>query len=188
MVESISSGLMVSMQNFGGSKKLDSVRMFAHISATVGGDGRTIKREQLQNFISNVEQGTSAIKISQKQLKAYKQLDTYWNHLFDDKEEITAADFEKAIGFFINVMVNDEEEDDNEKFSEELREKAKKYMDELSEKLNGDKEKTPSIKQLKDYLSELIKNNDENQNDDEIAKIVNLIAEKENPQENTYSA
>lgn len=187
MVKSISSGLMLGMQNFGGSKKLDSVRMFAHISATVGGDGRTIKREQLQHFINNVEQGTSAIKISQKQLKAYKQLDTYWNQLFGDKEEITAADFEKAIGFFINVMVNDED-DDNEKFSEELREKTKKYMEELSEKLNGDKEKSPSIKQLKDYLSELIKNNDENKNDEEIAKIVNLIAEKENPQENTYSA
>lgn len=186
MVKGITTGLMLSMHNFGGGKKLEINKVFAGISVTVGGDGKSITRNQLQTFIKKVEMGVNEVKISQKQFKAYKLLDSSWETLFGDKDAITAQDFEKAIGIFTDLIINNEE-DENVEFIEELKEKAKKRLEELSEKINGDKDKKPTVEQLKEYLSELISKNEDNKNDEEIALVTNLIAETQNPSENEYT-
>ncbi|MBR1680994.1 hypothetical protein IJ707_04300 [bacterium] len=187
MISTITSGMMLNMYKYGSpTKQIDQRQVFASVSIMVGGDGRSISKSQLKSFIDKASNGS--VRVSDTQLRALKSMYSSWNDLFGkDTDAITVDDFNKAPYLFYQVAMSSNEEDENEKFAREMREKAEKYRKELSEKINGDDSKTPTLEQLQEYLNELISKNDEENNDDEIAKVTNIIENIKNIQ-NEYEA
>lgn len=172
MINGISSGQMLKLQNFSGSRKLTTEKMFGMISIQLGGDGRTINRTQLQQYIQKADDGL--INCSSKQLKAFKLLDDNWKDLFGDTDSITAKDFNKAAGIFAQIILAKEDKSDMEKLQEELQkqvEKQKKAREEQEKKLKEkqDKEKEEDDKKVED---------DDEKDDDNDETIINNLIEK----------
>ena len=170
MINGISSGQMLKLQNFSGGRKLTTEKMFGMISIQLGGDGKTITRNQLQQYIQKADNGL--INCSSKQLKAFKLLDDNWKDLFGDSDSITARDFNKAAGIFAQIILAKDDKSDIEKLQEELQkqiEKQKKTREEQEQKL---KEKQDKEKEEDKKVEET-----EEDNTDE-GKIINNLIEK----------
>lgn len=172
MINGISSGQMLKLQNFSGGRKLTTEKMFGMISIQLGGDGKTITRNQIQQYIQKADNGL--INCSSKQLKAFKLLDDNWKDLFGDSDSITARDFNKAAGIFAQIILAKDDKSDIEKLQEELQkqiEKQKKTREEqekkLKEKQDKDKEKEEDKK---------VEETEEDNTDEE--KIINNLIEK----------
>lgn len=172
MINGISSGQMLKLQNFSGGRKLTTEKMFGMISIQLGGDGKTITRNQIQQYIQKADNGL--INCSSKQLKAFKLLDDNWKDLFGDSDSITARDFNKATGIFAQIILAKDDKSDIEKLQEELQkqiEKQKKTREEqekkLKEKQDKDKEKEEDKK---------VEETEEDNTDEE--KIINNLIEK----------
>ena len=171
MINGISSGQMLKLQNFSGGRKLTTEKMFGMISIQLGGDGKTITRNQLQQYIQKADNGL--INCSSKQLKAFKLLDDNWKDLFEDSDSITARDFNKAAGIFAQIILAKDDKSDIEKLQEELQkqiEKQKKTREEQEKNLKEqqDKEKEEEDKKVEET---------EEDNTDE-GKIINNLIEK----------
>ena len=171
MINGISSGQMLKLQNFSGGRKLTTEKMFGMISIQLGGDGKTITRNQLQQYIQKADNGL--INCSSKQLKAFKLLDDNWKDLFGDSDSITARDFNKATGIFAQIILAKDDKSDIEKLQEELQkqiEKQKKTREEQEKKLKEkqDKEKEEDDKKVEET--------EEDNTDEE--KIINNLIEK----------
>lgn len=172
MINGISSGQMLKLQNFSGSRKLTTEKMFGMISIQLGGDGRTINRTQLQQYIQKADDGL--INCSSKQLKAFKLLDDNWKDLFGDTDSITAKDFNKAAGIFAQIILAKEDKSDMEKLQEELQkqvEKQKKAREEQEKKL---KEKQENEKEENEKKVE----EDDKKNEDNDETIINNLIKK----------
>ena len=119
MINGVSSGQILKLQNFGGTRKLTTDKIFGMISIQLGGDGRSISRENLKQYIQKADDGL--INCSEKQLKAFKLLDENWKDLFGDTDSITARDFNKASGIFAQIILAKEDKSDLEKLQDEIQ-------------------------------------------------------------------
>lgn len=182
MISTITSGMMLNMYRYGSpTKQVDQRQVFASVSIMVGGDGTSISKSQLKSFIDKASVG--AVKVSNTQLRALKSMYSSWDDLFGkDTDSISVDDFNKAPQLFYQVAMSSNEEDDNEKFLRQMREKSEEKMKELAEKINGDKDKIPTIEQLQEYLKELIEKDENDENSERIALLTNIIEEMKNPQ------
>lgn len=172
MINGISSGQMLKLQNFSGGRKLTTEKMFGMISIQLGGDGKTITRNQIQQYIQKADNGL--INCSSKQLKAFKLLDDNWKDLFGDSDSITARDFNKATGIFAQIILAKDDKSDIEKLQEELQkqiEKQKKTREEQEKKL---KEKQDKEKEKEE--DKKVEETEEDNTDEE--KIINNLIEK----------
>ena len=141
MINGVSSGQILRLQNFGGTRKLTTDKIFGMISIQLGGDGRSISRENLKQYIQKADDGL--INCSEKQLKAFKLLYENWKDLFGDTDSITARDFNKASGIFAQNILAKEDKSDLEKLQDEIQkqvEKQKKAKEEQEKKAQEKKE------------------------------------------------
>ena len=170
MINGISSGQMLKLQNFSGGRKLTTEKMFGMISIQLGGDGKTITRNQLQQYIQKADNGL--INCSSKQLKAFKLLDDNWKDLFEDSDSITARDFNKAAGIFAQIILAKDDKSDIEKLQEELQKQIEKQKKTREEQEKNLKEKQDKEKEEDKKVEET-----EEDNTDE-GKIINNLIEK----------
>lgn len=171
MINGISSGQMLKLQNFSGSRKLTTEKMFGMISIQLGGDGKTITRNQLQQYIQKADDGL--INCSSKQLKAFKLLDDNWKDLFGDSDSITARDFNKAAGIFAQIILAKDDKSDIEKLQEELQKQIEKQKKTREEQEKNLKEKQDKEKEEEDKK---VEETEEDNTDEE--KIINNLIEK----------
>jgi len=182
MISTITSGTMLNMYKYGSpTKQIDQRQVFASVSIMVGGDGSSISKAQLKNYIDKASNGM--VKVSRQQLQAMKSMYSQWDNTFGkDKDTISFEDFNKAAHLFYQIAMLSNEEDENEKFSRQMREKADAKMKELAEKINGNKEKAPTLEQIQEYLKELIEKDENDENAEEIATLTNYIENMKNTQ------
>lgn len=170
MINGISSGQILKLQNFSGGRKLTTEKMFGMISIQLGGDGKTITRNQLQQYIQKADNGL--INCASKQLKAFKLLDDNWKDLFGDSDSITARDFNKAAGIFAQIILAKDDKSDIEKLQEELQKQIEKQKKTREEQEKNLKEKQDKEKEEDKKVEET-----EEDNTDE-GKIINNLIEK----------
>ena len=140
------------------------------ISIQLGGDGKTITRNQLQQYIQKADNGL--INCASKQLKAFKLLDDNWKDLFEDSDSITARDFNKAAGIFAQIILAKDDKSDIEKLQEELQKQIEKQKKTREEQEKNLKEKQDKEKEEDKKVEET-----EEDNTDE-GKIINNLIEK----------
>lgn len=170
MINGISSGQMLKLQNFSSGRKLTTEKMFGMISIQLGGDGKTITRNQLQQYIQKADNGL--INCASKQLKAFKLLDDNWKDLFGDSDSITARGFNKAAGIFAQIILAKDDKSDIEKLQEELQKQIEKQKKTREEQEKNLKEKQDKEKEEDKKVEET-----EEDNTDE-GKIINNLIEK----------
>lgn len=91
MVSSIGSDSLTTLLNRLGSKTKSTDDMFKKLSDDVGGDGKTITKKQLEDYISSLESDTSSTADKGK-LGFLKQLDSNWDNISNGKDSITSSD------------------------------------------------------------------------------------------------
>ena len=172
MINGVSSGQILKLQNFGGTRKLTTDKIFGMISIQLGGDGRSISRENLKQYIQKADDGL--INCSEKQLKAFKLLDENWKDLFGDTDSITARDFNKASGIFAQIILAKEDKSDLEKLQDEIQkqvEKQKKAKEEQEKKAQEKKDK-------EEENNKKVKDDEEVDEKDNTESIINNLINK----------
>lgn len=66
---------------------LDTKTIFKKLSIDMGGDGKSITKDQLDSYISNAENGT--VSISDNELKALKTMQSKWDTISKGSDSIT---------------------------------------------------------------------------------------------------
>lgn len=194
MVSNVSSGMILNYVNYLSKKKMSLEDMFKQFSVSLGGDGKTIKKKDIEDYIKKAERGE--VKVSAQKLRYLKMVRDNWDKYFKDQDSITYEDFKNNIGLFVGIIAEDskveeKEEDKNKDKEKDYQNKQKdkkdkddekleifnKYLDELKEKLNV-VEKGLTKDNLKYYLTSLVNRSGEDSDAvSEIGLVTNLISD-----------
>lgn len=146
--------------------------MFKRLSLEVGGDGKTITKKQLDDYIAKANNGS--IDVSKAKLKALTTIQKHWDEISGNKDSITAGDMEKYKIFLMQAFTGDFEKTETPIDKQSAKKNLYEY---LAEVLNA-KDEGISKDDLSSYLQSLIsESSDETDNSDEIALITNVIAD-----------
>lgn len=172
MLYNISASLLVNYMSFQGKTKLTLDEMFKRLSLELGGDGKTITKKQLNDYIAKADSGQ--LDVGKSKLKALKNIQKNWDDLFAGKDSITVSDMEKCPVLLMNVFTGDIDKIETpEKKSSDDENELYEY---LKSNLNIDEEKVTKDG-LSKYLQSLIaESSEENDNANDIGLITNLIA------------
>lgn len=77
---------------------LNAGNMFAKLSKELGGDGKTITKSQLENYINSIESNTTSTQDKGK-LGFLKQLDTNWDKISGGSDSITESQFSAGLSY-----------------------------------------------------------------------------------------
>lgn len=83
------------------SSKLDAKTIFKELSIDMGGDGKTITKDQLDSYVSDAESGN--LSISNDELKSLKTLQSSWKTVSEGGDSITYANVSGDKGLFTSM-------------------------------------------------------------------------------------
>lgn len=164
-IQNISAGFIETFANIKGKKKLTPDEMFKKLSLEMGGDGKTITKKQLNDYIKSASSGK--IKIGEPKLTALKMMQKNWDTISNGKDSITLDDLKNYTTLLGMAMVDTSEPDDDSDTTDKENDKDKKSAIDkatLEELTNA----------LKKALSETTK---DEFNTDLIAELTNKIAD-----------
>lgn len=182
MVYNISAGFLQSYINLFSKKELSIEDMFKMLSVQMGGDGSKITKEQLDNYIKNVESKKS--EISKQRLSALKQIQDNWDTIAKGKDYVSADDFKNFPTLLAAALMDSftYEETPSAASNENIYDLL---LESLGVKDINEVENTD----LNKYLNTLLSND---ANDDAISdaidSIINIIAEREIASSITFEA
>jgi len=115
MVSGVSAEMILAFTKYHGKKKATLEEMFKSLSLEMGGDGKTITKNELNSYIQKAENGT--IEINATKLKALKKMQENWDNISKDGENITFADLKDMPMLLFNAAVGDLNDSDKNKKS-----------------------------------------------------------------------
>ncbi len=172
-IYNISPGFLQAYLTSQDKSKLTPEEIFKRLSFEMGGDGKTITRKQLDDYIDKADSGL--IKIDKNRLLALKRIQKNWDKISKGEDSIIYDDMKNYTALLlatVNGSFTATEIDGSKSFSEDdIYDYLVDYLD-----LSSKEEITES--DLASYLNELIANSsDENDSNIElIAAVTNLIA------------
>ena len=172
MIHNISAGFIETYINFLGKEKLTTGEMFKRLSLEMGGDGKTITKKQLDEYIAKAESGD--IKVGKKKLSALKQIQKNWDTISGGKDNITAGDMKDYSALLMATMTDafstTETDDSTQQNPYEVLLKSLGITD-INDAKNSE---------LKSYLNTLLSDeSDDATITDTIDSIMNLMATRE---------
>lgn len=183
----ISPGFLITYQAYAGKEKLDMEEVFKRLSFELGGDGKTINKKALDEYIAKADSG--GIKVDKHKLKALKDIQKNWDEISQGKDNITYEDIKKyptllaqtLMGDFTEIELPDKKPpEENEKADEVSISDA--IYDYLMDYLDLDNKDEIKKSDLENYLNELVTNStEENDTNSEltgelIGALTNMIA------------
>lgn len=172
-IYNVSAGFLTTYATYHGKAKLDAEEIFKRLSLEMGGDGSSITKDQLNDYIDKAESGT--LDVGKSKLNALKKIQENWDQISNGDDSITFEDMKKynsllmatVIGDFSKTEINDSKSSAKDAIYDYLTD----YLD-LSNK-NDIKESD-----LTDYLNELMTNStpEDDSNSDLIGTLTNMIA------------
>lgn len=175
MVSGVSAEMILAFKKFSGKKKATLQDMFKSLSFEMGGDGKTITKEQLSSYVRNAQNGT--IKLNPTKLKALKKILENWDNISKDGKSITYTDLQSMPMLLFNAAVGDLENPDKKKKTDE-EDKSEKFDIEkyLKEALNIPEDGEITKSDLESHLKTLLSDTSEEINTDLTDALTNLIA------------
>ena len=175
-IDSLSSGLIQSYINYGSMSSFSTDDMFRSVSMQVGGDGKSITKDELDTYIKNA--GSDVADLSQ-----LKVMQTNWDTISGDEDSITSSDMKDYTKLLTSAISSNISQKINSNASSLLSEDTslsatdKIYGYLIDSAVNGSNSTTTSgYDLLNSYLSELLSNNSyESDNSDEIDAVINMI-------------
>lgn len=174
-IYNISAGFLQICENYLGKKKISLEDVFKKLSYEMGGDGKTITKKQLNDYINNAEKGL--IKVDKNRLNALKNIQKNWDKISKGNDSISFEDMKGFEALLMATVVGTftEAEIKSEKDSTLIEE----IYDLLKKSLNIEDKSEIKKEDLIDYLNNILseKTEDEdNLNSEIIDTLVNMIS------------
>lgn len=174
-IYNISAGFLQICENYLGKKKLSSEDIFKRLSYEMGGDGKTITKKQLDDYIDKAEKGS--VNVDSGKLKALKKIQNNWDNIAKGKDSITYDDmkgheallFATVIGTFTKTDIDDEQQS---KIVDEVYDILKSYY-KVSD--NAELKKEDLVKYLNNIISKSSEEDDDT-NSEIVGTLVNMIS------------
>lgn len=174
-IYNISAGFLQICEDYLGKKKLSSEDIFKRLSLEMGGDGKTITKKQLDDYIDKAEKGS--IEIDSNRLNALKKIQQNWDNIAKGKDSINYDDmkgneallFATVVGTFTKTEINDEQQS---KIIDEVYNLLKNHY-KGSDKTGLKKEDL--VKYLKNIISKS-SGEDDDTNSEIVGTLVNMIS------------
>lgn len=178
MIHNISAGFIETYINFLGKKKMTTAEMFKRLSLEMGGDGNTITKKQLDDYIDKADSGS--VKLSKHKLSALKTLQKNWGEISQGKDNISAGDM-KGFELLLAATMADIETDDSNSKTEESSDSESDLQKLLLKNLGLTDIRNVTNSDLSSHLNILLS---DASNDDDIAdaidSLINLKASMSN--------
>lgn len=176
MVVGVSAEMILAFSKYHGKKKTTLQEMFKSLSLEMGGDGKTITKDQLSSYVRKAENGT--VKLNPTRLKALKKMLDNWDKISKDGENITFADLQSTPMLLFNAAVGDFNDSDKKKQFDDKSDKTNKFDIEeyLKTALNLSENKEITKSDLETHLKSLLSDTSDDVNTDLIDTLTNLIA------------
>lgn len=163
-IQNVSAGFIETFANIKGKKKLTPEEMFKRLSLEMGGDGKTITKKQLDDYINSAASGK--IKVGEPKLTALKMMQKNWDTISNGKDSITVDDLKNYTTLLGMAMVDTSESDDDSDTTDKEDKEKNSVIDKATlEELTNE---------LKKALSDTTK---DEFNTDLVAKLTNKIAD-----------
>lgn len=134
-ISSIGSGLILGFENFGLKSELTLQNMFQMLSIELGGDGETINKKDLDNYIDDAKDGI--IEVSDKELSALTELQSNWDTIAGKgNDSITFSDM-KNYSTILVMAISGGITSDNINDSEDLEPSIINNEDDANSSLNS---------------------------------------------------
>lgn len=174
IIYSMSAGFMQAYMAVQGKDKLDMEEVFKKLSYELGGDGKSIKKEDLDSYINQADKGL--IKVDSAKLNALKRIQKNWDNISGGDDTITLDEMQKYSAFLMatmngNFTETEIGEDDSSSISDAIYDYLTDYLGK-----KGKNEITES--DLSNYLNELLadETDDIGANDELVCALTNMIA------------
>lgn len=92
-IYNMSAGFMLTYMTCQDEKNLDLEKVFKRLSFEMGGDGKTITKEQIDDYIKKADKGL--IKVDKSKLKAIKQIQKNWETVAGGDDTLTFEEIKK---------------------------------------------------------------------------------------------
>lgn len=163
------------------SSELDTKTMFKKLSIDVGSDGKTITKDQLNEYISKAE--NKEIKVSDDELKGLKTLQSKWDTLALGGDNISysnVANNKDILTSMAGTADDNESKVDYKQLAKDNKDKINTYLAEsafsTANKINSKSSGSDFSSMLKTLLTGTTDENDD-ENADLIDNLVNLLEE-----------
>jgi len=175
-IYNMSAGFLLAYMEHVGKDDIDLQEEFKRLSYEMGGDGKTITKDQLDNYIKKADAGL--IDVDKTKLKALKRIQNNWDNIANGDNTLTFEEMKKYAALLLATLngtfTATEIEENEEKSS--LKDAIFDY---LTDYLGlSDKEEVQES-DLTAYLNELISDKtstEDGTNDELIGTLTNLIA------------
>lgn len=160
--------------------ELDTKEMFKKLSIDVGGDGKTITKDQLDNYITKAEKGK--VNISDEELNSLQDLQDNWDNIAQGGDSITYANMSQNKDILTSMAPEETTTTTDWKtLATDSTAQAYEYI--VQSALGTSTGSTPSASSYSSLLNTLLtgttdKNDDANA--ELISKLTNLIAQSKN--------
>lgn len=163
------------------AKNPEAKTIFEKLSLDVGGDGKSITKEQLDSAINSAKSGKT--QMPKEQLDAMKDLQSNWKEISDGTDSVSYYDV-AAAGYkdtLLSMVPETPDKPDYKKIAEDATTEA--YNKIVSAALGGLNNNNNSGSSMQSLLNTLLtgttdKNDDSNA--ELIAKLTNMLAERNN--------
>lgn len=183
-IYNMSAGFLVTYIASKGDKG-DGISMeevFKRLSVEMGGDGKSITKKQLDDYIKNAESGN--IEVDESKLKALKNIQANWDNISHGKDQITFEDMKgyyillaaTMTGNFQRTEIEDKHKDKNED-NDKTSSQKKDVSDYLQKKYGLNSKDEIKQSHLEDLLNELLtqKNRNTDANSDLESTLIDTV-------------
>lgn len=98
LLEQIGSSTSSSSTSSSAKGPMSATDMFSKLTDELGGDGKTITKSELENYIDKVESDTTGT-YDKKELGFLKQLDSNWNNISGGSDSITESQLKDGMSY-----------------------------------------------------------------------------------------
>lgn len=171
----ITPGFLLSYVNVFSKQDIKPEDIFKQLSLEMGGDGKTITKDQLDNYIGKAESGD--ISITKQKLHALKQIQKNWDTISNGEDSIDYGDMDKYKTLLFATLGGGFEvsEDPN------AQDNPLDIYDLLMNNLGISNLNDATHSELNNHLQTLLsKDSDDEQIGDAIDSLINLMASKTN--------
>lgn len=176
-IYNVSPNFLLIYQKYARKDKLNLEEVFKDLSYELGGDGKTINKKNLDEYIDKADQGLQ--KVDKNKLKALKDIQKHWDEISDGKDSITYDDIKDHAVLLMQTLMGDFTETEIPESEQSINDAIYDYLVDYLDLDNKDEIKQSDLEK---YLNDLVANSAEEDgtesysNSELIGALTNMIA------------
>lgn len=176
-IYNVSPNFLLTYQKYVGKDKLNLEEVFKELSYELGGDGKSIDKKALDEYVAKADSGD--IKVDKHKLKALKDIQKHWDEISNGKDSITYDDIKDHATLLMQTLMGDFTETEIPENEQSITDAIYDYLVDYLDLDNKDEIKQSDLEQ---YLNDLVATSteedgvDSEANSELIGTLTNMIA------------